>query len=318
MVSLKTILRRVSPWLYRTLSKSNQWLVRHKRRVIWKAFARTVTKGDLLNDFERQDVLHAGDIAMVHSSLSALGRIEGGAQTVCEALLSVLGSEGTLLMPSYHQPEPILRMIHENRLVDLRVAPSTVGMLTETFRNMPGVKRSSHPFSSVCAWGRFSTDMISSHSATAFMCGPGTPTMQLVGRKAKYMGIGVDLRIVALYHALEENWDDFPYRVHCAAPFLVRYTDADGVVVEREIAVLDPAASTNRIDQESRGAGIRRFLMKHMLDRGILKPFSLGQAACWFVDSEEFYNEMMALAVDGITIYTTTEELRRRRARAIR
>jgi aminoglycoside 3-N-acetyltransferase len=317
MADLKDRLKRLSPRLYRALSRGNQWLVRQKRRTLWRASAKPVEKNDISTALGRQGTLSAGDIVMVHSSLSTLGRVEGGAEAVCDALLRVLGDEGTLLMPSYHQPEPVLQMIHDCRPVDLRVAPSTVGKLTEVFRRMPGVRRSSHPFCSVSARGRFALEMTSSHASSVFMCGPGTPTMQLVERKAKYMGIGVDIRIVALYHALEENWSGFPRRVHCLKPFLVRYTDADGIGVEREIAVLDPAASVNRIDQEGRGAGIRRFLTNHMLARGILKTFFLGQASCWFVDSEEFYNEIKALAADGITIYTTTEELSRRRSRAV-
>lgn len=42
-----------------------------------------------------------GDIVLVHSSLSALGFVEGGAQTVIDTLLSAVGPQGTLLMPAH-------------------------------------------------------------------------------------------------------------------------------------------------------------------------------------------------------------------------
>lgn len=39
-------------------------------------------------------------LLLVHSSLSSLGLVEGGADTVLDALLEVLGEEGTLLVPT--------------------------------------------------------------------------------------------------------------------------------------------------------------------------------------------------------------------------
>ena len=41
-----------------------------------------------------------GDTVIVHSSLSALGHVEGGADTVIDALKELLTEEGTLLFPA--------------------------------------------------------------------------------------------------------------------------------------------------------------------------------------------------------------------------
>ena len=45
--------------------------------------------------------LREGDCVMMHSSLSALGYMEGGADTVVDALLDAVGPTGTLLVPVF-------------------------------------------------------------------------------------------------------------------------------------------------------------------------------------------------------------------------
>ena len=44
--------------------------------------------------------LEKGDAVMVHTSLKRMGYICGGAQTVIEALMEVVGENGTIMMPT--------------------------------------------------------------------------------------------------------------------------------------------------------------------------------------------------------------------------
>ena len=58
-----------------------------------------VTKTDIKNGLEKIG-LHSGDTVMVHTSLSKIGYVCGGAQTVIEALIETVGPEGTIMMPT--------------------------------------------------------------------------------------------------------------------------------------------------------------------------------------------------------------------------
>ncbi len=61
-----------------------------------------------------QDLINAGltpgTTVIVHSSLSSLGWVCGGAVTVVQALMDIVTSEGTLVMPThsndFSDPEP--------------------------------------------------------------------------------------------------------------------------------------------------------------------------------------------------------------------
>ncbi len=58
------------------------------------------TTADLVRDLRALGVA-AGQVLMVHSSLSGLGRVLGGAPAVVRALLAAVGPDGTLVMPAF-------------------------------------------------------------------------------------------------------------------------------------------------------------------------------------------------------------------------
>ena len=58
-----------------------------------------ILKSDVLNTFEKLG-LKSGQVIMVHTSLSSIGYVCGGAQTIIEALIEAVGNDGTIMMPS--------------------------------------------------------------------------------------------------------------------------------------------------------------------------------------------------------------------------
>lgn len=132
-----------------------------------EAFGEPVNFTRLSVDLVRLGV-RIGDILLVHSSLSAIGWITGGGETLIRALFSVVGESGTLVMPAHSgalsdpglwENPPVPPSWHEKVREGMPpfnplITPTRgVGTVPELFRRFPGVIRSSHPMDSFCAYG---------------------------------------------------------------------------------------------------------------------------------------------------------------------
>jgi aminoglycoside 3-N-acetyltransferase len=96
--------------------------------------------------------LQSGDDVMVHSSFKSLGGVVGGPPTVVEALLEVVGPEGTLVVPTF---------THSGTThFDPLVSPSHNGAITEAARAHPRALRSWHPTHAVTAIGPAAAELV--------------------------------------------------------------------------------------------------------------------------------------------------------------
>ena len=120
-----------------------------------------VTKRDIKEGLRGLGLV-AGDAVEVHSSLSSLGHVEGGAATVVDALMEVVGQAGTLVMSAYPLSRP-LPLTEEDRargvawklriLADDSGERTGMGVIVEEFRRRPGAV-CGQGIHRVCAWGK--------------------------------------------------------------------------------------------------------------------------------------------------------------------
>lgn len=162
--------------------------------------------GRTLADAFRAVGVRAGGTLLVHSSLSSLGWVEGGAASVVDALRAVLGEEGTLVVPTLTFDTVTARqpVFHET------LTPSIVGRVTEEVRARRGALRSLHPTHSVAAIGPGAASLVEGHHRWDTPCAPGSPFGRLVEREAQVLMIGVGLESFTMLHAFEE-WAGVPW-----------------------------------------------------------------------------------------------------------
>jgi aminoglycoside 3-N-acetyltransferase len=168
-----------------------------------------------------------GEVLMVHSALSTLGYVPGGAISVIRALLNVIGPEGTLVMPTHSWDQQAKGVFS----FDVRSTPSCVGTISEVFRTLPDVRRSTHPTHSVAACGNSAASIVEGHELAATPCGLGTPYAKLMESRAKILFLGTTLEQNSLYHTLE-SIAQVPYQMRPAAENFT-ITDAAGNTSER-------------------------------------------------------------------------------------
>lgn len=106
-----------------------------------------IDKSGLISGFQNAGI-NAGETLLVHSSYKSFGGVEGGPQTVIDALLEVLSPEGTLIMPTFNFN------FNKGESWDVRSTPSQMGVLTELVRSDPRAKRVFHPFYSFAVIGK--------------------------------------------------------------------------------------------------------------------------------------------------------------------
>ncbi len=144
-----------------------------------------------------------GQTVLVHTSLSSMGRVEGGANTVIDALLAAVGPDGTIIVPTLtgsEQDSPECPPVFD---------PSTTscwtGIIPETLRQRPTALRSHHPTHSVAAIGPKAATLTADHVRSVTPCDALSPYGKLAHRdEGMILLLGVTHEANTTLHAAEE------------------------------------------------------------------------------------------------------------------
>lgn len=218
----------------------------------------TLTRTDLVAGL-RTLGLEPEDRVLVHSSLAALGRVEGGADTVIDALLEAVGPRGLVVVPTFATPRPF----------DRRTAATPLGAVPDRFWRRPEALRSLHPTHSVAAIGVGAEALLRDHEKAPTAYAEGTPYYRLAMEGGKILLLGVDQDRNTTLHTAEAL---------AGAPYLKEIT----------ASYIDDQGETITIPVKQMAGPHRDFLHLDSLfrRRGVMRVGRIGRAVCRLLDGK--------------------------------
>ena len=233
------------------------------------------TKESLMNDLSRMG-LTGSEAVMVHSSMKAIGAVEGRADTVLDALCDYF-SDGLLMLPALTwdlawQEKPVF---------DVKGIPTLVGILPQLFRQRKGVVRSLHPTHSVSALGKDAKWAAAEDHLDDVPCGIHSAWHKMVEMDGFILMVGCTLTSCTFIHGIEA-WLDIPNRLD--APVHYTLVDEDG---NRQQAVSRPHKGSPSEQYWKAEQALR--------DAGALKDGMLGDAKVMVISAKKCYETVRAL-----------------------
>ncbi len=191
-----------------------------------------VTKGDIINGLKRMG-LGSGHKALVHSSLSSFGVVEGGADTVIDALIETVGPRGTILVPTLTGHSTLSPSNPPQ--FDPVLTPCWTGRVPETFRKRQDAVRSLHPTHSVAAIGADAVSLTRDHFFSVTPCDEMSPYGKLAHCQDSYIVlIGVGHEVSTTFHHIEEV---VGVEYHMQKEFVRARIIVDGQKIHRHVMI---------------------------------------------------------------------------------
>ncbi|CAH1221440.1 hypothetical protein PAECIP111891_05182 [Paenibacillus allorhizoplanae] len=223
-----------------------------------------LTKESLVASFRSLGITD-GTRLVVHSALRNLGPVEGGAETVLDALLSCIGSEGLLVMPTF---------TYQNDGFHPAISPSKTGILSEMLRKRPEAVRSLHPTHSITAVGEGAVALCNEHYLKPGL-GIESPLDLLAKMGGGILLLGVGHTSNSTVH-VGEAYAKMPYLDIPFRPSDSRHIPIIGSV-HMEVELIDPPGC-------SRAFGVIEALLRK---RGVIQDGLIGKALVQWLPGEE-------------------------------
>jgi len=237
-----------------------------------------VTKNRIKKDL-RNLGLKEGDWVLMHSSLKSLGYVKGGADTVIDAVMEVIGEDGLFMVPTF-------TFTNFTPFFDPEKTPSQMGLITETLRQREESVRSWHPRHSVGVLGEKNKEVVSGH-LQAGSVGEGSPIARLAKKGGYVLLLGVGHTVNTTIHTSE---------VYAELPYL--YTIKDSPNFPEQALVKTPNNGEKvKVDLAPYPTCSEGFwkLEPVMRDKGEIRYGKVGQAHCQLMKSQDIIDPASSL-----------------------
>ncbi len=179
-----------------------------------------ITKADI-HRFLSDCGIRPDDKVTMHTSLRAIGSIEGGADGLIDAFCAYL-SDGLFLVPTHTWAH----VNRENPVYDVRLTKPCIGTLPTVAAFRPDGVRSLHPTHSLTAFGKDAAAYVRGEERAETPAPVWGALNRLYEERGKILLVGVGLNRNTYMHAVEERLD-MPDRLN-PETFIATILDHDG------------------------------------------------------------------------------------------
>lgn len=230
-----------------------------------------LTHDTLVTEFQSLGV-QPGDTLLVHSSYKALGGVEGGPQTVIDALLAALTPDGTLIMPNFNFD------FCKGAPWDVRETPSRMGILTELIRKDPRAKRVFHPIYSFAIIGKHAEYLTAEPYKSSYGKNSVFGKLRELDGKIMVIGLTYTNSMTFFHHVEEMEGVDYRYM----KSFTGQVTDWDGTTREETFTML--------VRDVERGVHTEVDPMGALMEQaGVITVRKIGEAKVSLMKANEVY-----------------------------
>lgn len=159
--------------------------------------------------------LKSTDTVVIHTSMRAIGEVEGGPDGLIDAFCEYL-SDGLFVVPTHTWDD----VVPENPYYDVRASVPNIGLIPRTAAFREDGVRSLHPTHSVWAYGADAEEYVCNEENALSPTPKGFCWDKLADRHAKILLIGVENDKNTFIHSIEERLalpdriTDVPYDIH--------------------------------------------------------------------------------------------------------
>ena len=290
------MVRRLTPNFLLSLNRQR------KKNKVNQSLSEQKSKGDVITESQlvadlKTIGIQKGDTLLVHSSLSKMGYLKDGPKTFVDALMTIVGETGNILMPTSPNAVFQLNYIQNTPSFDVLNSPSRLGAITEYFRKLPKSVRSLSPTEPVSAIGPLADYFTKDHFNQLTPYNEHSPFYKVGAKNGKILYIGVTLDNAGTsLHTLEDEITDFKYPVYYPHIFDFTIIDKEGQSHKVKTKVHNPEWSKKR---KCDG------LIPAFESANVLKKVKIGKADTLVVDANGFFKTMVnQYKNNGVTMYT--------------
>lgn len=272
-MSIKLLLKKYIPSSLRSkLKKTKRRLSNSLKRNVAKTTISDM-RSLLINDFG----IKKGDNLIISSSFGNLNA-DFSPHELVELLQEIVGKEGNIVMPFY-PPGNSYEWAASGKVFDMQTTPSSMGVLTQIFSEMPNVYKSIHPTKAVVAWGKNAQDIIRGHenSKTPFYW--DSPYGWLLKNKSISLGLG--LKNIPIFHSFEDIILENKLSLYQADSYNLNIRLRNGEQINVTTLIHDKIKISKLEDAGD--------YVKHLSEKTYRRNY-FGYTFCYFVENNELFN----------------------------